>query len=104
MLKLDTLESRSIKSDVVLFYKVINNLTNLNVSTSFRFTHSFRGHNLHLYHFYYRTDVRKYFWSNRIVSLWNNLDIKIVNSKTLSKFKFYMSNHYVCGRGSFYCA
>ena len=102
-LELQTLESRRIKADVILFYKVINELCSLNVQNSYKFAQTYRGNDLNLYHFYSRTDIRKFYWANRIVNLWNSLSNNLVNSTSLSYFKDHINSIDVCGRGSFYC-
>ncbi len=58
-LQLDSLEVRRIKADLILYYKVINNFTQIDTANSIRHKHSFRGHNLNLYTFYCRIDIRK---------------------------------------------
>ncbi len=86
-LQLDSLEVRRIKADLILYYKVINNLIQIDTANSIRHKHSFRGHNLNLYTFYCRTEIRKYFWCNRLVSPWNSLYCSIVNAASLCQFK-----------------
>ncbi len=82
-LQLDSFEVRRIKADLILYYEVINNLIQIDTDNSIRHKHCFRGHNLNLYTFYCRTEIRKYFWSNRLVHPWNSLDCSIVNAASL---------------------
>ncbi len=97
-LQLDSLEVRRIKADLILYYKVINNLVQIDTANLTRHKHSFRGHNLYLYTFYCRTEIRKYFWCNRIVCPWNSLDCSIVNTASLCQFKnFYKMCHSMVG-------
>jgi len=36
-------------------------------------------------------DATKYFFSNRVINIWNNLPDMVVHSPTLSTFKRYLS-------------
>ena len=92
MLNLESLKSRRIKADLLLYFKVSNNLTCINISNCVRPYESSRGHNKHLYHFYSRTEARKNFWANRIVRFWNNLGSDIVNSRSVKDFKHKLRN------------
>ena len=49
--------------------------------------HSTRGHSLKLYANSNRLDIRKYFFSQRVVSVWNSLPEDVVVAGTLNKFK-----------------
>ena len=91
VLNLDTLESRRLKADIILCYKYINNYTIIDMENSITFYKAHRGHEKHLFTHYSRTDIRKYFWSNRIVKIWNNLSSEIINFK-ISKFKKAITN------------
>ena len=102
-MNLETLESRRIKADIILFYKVINNLTNLNIDDSYKFVDKFRGHNFNLFHMFSRTDIRKFSWANRIVNVWNNIESEVVNAISLYRFKKFIKKLNFKGRGSFYC-
>ncbi len=61
-LQLDSLEVRRIKTDLILYYKIINNLIQINTANSIRHKHILGGYNLNLYTFYYRTEIKKVFW------------------------------------------
>ena len=104
LLKLETLEARRIKSDLVLFYKMLLGKTDIHVNSSYQFVHSYRGHNKTLFLHYSRTDKRNFFWINRIVHHWNNLSYDIVNANTISNFKAKLQSVNHIGRGSIYCA
>ncbi len=99
----DSLEVCRIKADLILYFKVINNLIQIDTANSIRRKHSFRGHNLNLYTFYCRAEVRKKFWCNRFVSLWNNLDCSTGNAATLCQFKKLLQDAPLIGRVSKYC-
>lgn len=86
-LKLESLEVRRIRADLVLYYKILNNKIDVFIEKCISSYQSHRGHNHHLYHHYSRTEARKNFWANRIVKNWNNLRQDIVNSPSVSSFK-----------------
>ncbi len=86
-LKLESLESRRIKHDLCLFYKLVNNLVILDVHDSYSFRESYRGHSKMLFVNFSRTDKRKFYWINRIVEYWNSLSNDIVNAPSIAVFK-----------------
>jgi hypothetical protein len=61
ILKLESLESRRTKADLVLYYKVLNGLIYINTDKCIRTYNSYRGHSKHLFHFYNQTEARKKF-------------------------------------------
>ena len=77
----------------------MNGLTDIQMGNSFRYSHSSRGHDKNLYHFYSRTDVRKYFFANRIVNNWDKLSPEIVNASH-KHFKDAVYSMNFIGRGS----
>ena len=87
LLDLEMLESRRVKFDIILYFKVEKNLVYIDIAESLRPQFSHRGHNKNLYHFFSRTNVRKFFWSNRIVKHWNKLSSSTVNCKSVESFK-----------------
>ena len=89
LVKLDSLETRRIHSDLLFFYKLNFGKTSIDI-TSYRFTHSYRGHSKTLFLHFSAKDKRKYFWINRIVPYWNSLPNEIVNCNSLLAFKCKM--------------
>ena len=89
-LGLSTLRNRRIFLDLLLLYKIVFNLCSIPFDSLFTFAPSVRqtrGHNMKLFHRHARTDVFKFFYSNRIVSHWNNLGADIVNVGSYARFK-----------------
>ena len=84
-----SLEERRIFSDLILFYKVVNNLVDLDFGQFLSFTNSAitRGHKFKVNVQYCRTNVRKFFWSNRTAKIWNSLPERVVDITPLSAFK-----------------
>ena len=89
LLKLETLELRRLKADLILVYKIINGLVDLNFDDFFKLSSCTmtRGHSLRLVLPKVRLDVRKYFFSTRIVQLWNNLPETVVTAVSVSGFR-----------------
>ena len=46
-----------------------------------------RGHSKKICKVRFNTDVRKYFFSNRVIDKWNNLDQDTVDAPSLNSFK-----------------
>ena len=88
ILDLDSLEVRRIVFDLLLVYKIIHRLVDLEFDSLFQYnTTNTRGHEWKLAVKYSRLNCRKYFFANRIVNIWNSLDPFIVNADTFNIFK-----------------
>ena len=88
ILGLDSLEARRIHFDLVLVFKIINDLIDLKFEEFFEFSMaSTRGHDFKLNVKYSRLDVRKYFFCNRVVAIWNSLPPQTVEARSLYQFK-----------------
>jgi hypothetical protein len=91
-LNLESLESRRVKNDLLLAYKIIHNLVDIDCSKHFNFN-KFGGHNLrrHSLHIASKsppsTICRQNFFSQRIINHWNALPSNVVTSPTLEIFK-----------------
>ena len=46
-----------------------------------------RGHGLKLRKLRFGTDLRKHFFSNRVVDVWNGLDNEVVSVDSVNRFK-----------------
>ena len=57
-------------------------------------TNSTRSHNFKLKKNSFNTNQYKYFYTNRIVNLWNSLPNHIVNSKSVNMFKNKIDKHF----------
>ena len=91
-LGLTTLEDRRIRGDLIEVFKLTHGLTNIDPSQFFEYAPvglgpATRGHNLKLSVPHVRLDVRKYFFSVRVIKLWNDLPADVVNSANLNIFK-----------------
>ena len=94
-LGLETLEKRRLLADMVEVYKIVHGLS---CSDSSRFfvenqLSSTRGH---LFKFFLpasRLDVRRHFFSVRVVEVWNGLPNDVVSSSNLKSFKKGLAQH-----------
>ena len=90
---LDTLEIRRIKYDLILIFKIIHNLIDLQFDGFFPISPSLKLYQLkrHKLHLNMPTPpatlTRLNFFSYRTISTWNNLPSEIVMSKSLVLFK-----------------
>ena len=92
ILKLESLQSRRVKRDLVYMYKIIHKLVDVNFADFFEFSnfngHCLRRHNLHLLRKKpAKTQVRNNFFSVRVIKMWNDLPADTVNSQSLAIFK-----------------
>ncbi len=102
-LKLEMLEERRIKADLVMYFKCMNNFTEFCTNDIFRYNGTRRGHDKQLFVFYSRTEKRQFYWSNRLVSNWNRLPQIVVNNTSVYGFKRSLRMVNFIGRGSAYC-
>ena len=83
LLGIKSLEERRIFFDLLFLFKVIMGHTDLNPDSFFQFnTNPTRGHGLKIVGTFARTNIRKYFWPNRVVDIWNNLPTDIINQRS----------------------
>ena len=93
ILDLDSLEVRRKALDLLLVYKIIHRLVDLEFDSLFRYnSNNTRGHEWKLAVNYSRLNCRKFFFANRIVNIWNSLDPFIVNAESLNIFKSRVYN------------
>jgi hypothetical protein len=89
-LQLDSLQCRRIKADLITCHKILNGLVDSDIASAFGYSpYNFtRGNSLKLakLHSSY-TERDKYFFTNRIVNIWNSLPDSIVLSSSVSSFK-----------------
>jgi len=90
---LTTLEQRRERGDAIEVFKMMNGFTHVNISDFFNFTSQRHDTstrsvtNKLLVPEKCRLDVRKHFFSNRIVQIWNELPLEVRESETINCFK-----------------
>jgi len=95
ILKLKSLEYRRLEFDLYMCYKILYNLVDLDANSFFtrdNYTYATRGHSLKLRHQNYSCDSRKYFFSLRVVNVWNSLPENIVTANSIDSFKNRLSS------------
>jgi hypothetical protein len=95
-LGLTTLENRRIRGDLIEVYKILNQHENVNSAQFFQPTDyiGLRGHSQVLQVHRSRLNVRKYFFSNRVITLWNSLPQHVINARSINEFKNHYDHYY----------
>ena len=95
ILKLETLKSRRTKFDLIMLYKIINKIVDVDFDKMFELSslggYALRRHSLHLNRVSSQSECHKNFFSNRVIGDWNALPENVVTSPTLSIFKRKLS-------------
>ena len=73
-LNLESLESRRVKADLVLLFKIIHGFVDIEYSAMFdiQFDRTTRGHDLRIRKCHSNVDARKFHFRNRVIDAWNN--------------------------------
>jgi hypothetical protein len=93
-LEMKTLESRRLREDLLLAYKILFGLVDTNpqdVSTIANSGYDTRGHKYKLLASHSRVDVRKYFFPERVIPVWNNLAATETDFVNLQAFKYFIA-------------
>ncbi len=87
-LDLPTLKFRRLRGDMIEVYKILlgvyDNDAALNLPRSVGST---RGHNHKLFHQRTNKDIRKHYFTNRVVKVWNSLPKDVVDAPSVNSFK-----------------
>ena len=88
-LNLWTLEERRNRADLIELFKMYKGLSGIKLETMFdpAVDSRTRGHSLKLMKHRSHLDLRKYFFSERVVNRWNELDEYTVSATTVNMFK-----------------
>jgi len=88
-LSLWTLEERRNRADLIEMFKMLRGKSCPNFDSSFERSKnlSTRGHSVKLTKHHCTTDLRNYFFSERVIDRWNMLTEDCVSSCTINKFK-----------------
>jgi ribonucleases P/MRP protein subunit RPP40 len=87
--KLDSLEKRRVRGDLIETFKIIKGISGIRIDKLFITSHTqnLRGNNFKLYKGNCRLDQRKYFFSQRIVDRWNRLPNYVIEAESVNQFK-----------------
>lgn len=89
ILRLNTLEERRNRADLILLFKMYKELSRPPFESLFQLTNQdkTRGHTLKLTRHCTNRDVRLYFFSERVIDSWNQLDQSVVDAGCVDTFK-----------------
>ena len=87
-LKLTTLEIRRTRGDLIEVIKIFKGFDQIDSGRFFEVVESCtRGHKMKIFKKGCHLDCRKYFFSNRVVNLWNKLPGYVLACDTIETFK-----------------
>jgi len=89
-MKLCTLEDRRNRHDLIEVFKICNGLSTIRLNELFTLDDNIegtRGHYWKLAKFRCTRDCCKYFFSNRVIIRWNQLDQRAVGASSINSFK-----------------
>jgi len=89
-LGLTTLEERRRRGDLIEVYKILSGKERIEADQFFKPApkeHDLRGNSMKLYQQRSRLDIRKHFFSQRVVASWNRLPQDIISAPTTNTFK-----------------
>lgn len=86
------LEKRRARGDLIQVFKIIKGIDKVDYRQFFEITdsnrsHKTRGHNLKIIKVGCKSDIRKHFFSQRVVNAWNGLTQFVVDADTIDSFK-----------------
>jgi hypothetical protein len=95
-LGLYSLEQRRLRGDLIETYKLLHGKENIDFQQFFQLANQSgrRGHSLKLYKQQCRLDVRKHFFSQRVVNTWNALPSNVVSAESVNAFKSLLDRHW----------
>jgi ribonuclease P/MRP protein subunit RPP40 len=84
-----TLVYRRHRGDMIEVYKIKNGYYNDGCTVKLKLSQNTitRGHRFKLAHSHTHLDIRKHFFTNRVVSLWNELSDDVISAQTVNSFK-----------------
>jgi hypothetical protein len=86
-LNLESLELRRKAADLVLLYKLVHTSPYSDNLFTFASSSRTRGHNLKIMSQHVNLNIRKFFFTTRVVEEWNSLPSHIVNATSVKSFK-----------------
>ena len=94
LLHLQSLEHRRLLFDLIFCFNIVRGFTALSFNDFFSLSQntSTRGHTFKLVVPIAKTNTRKYFFSSRIVPIWNSLPQQFVSAPSTAKFKSLITN------------
>ena len=91
-----TLEKRRQRGDLIEAFKIMTGKEQVDSEQFFQksnTSHNLRGHSMKIMVKRCRTDIRKFFFSQRVVQHWNGLPQQIVDATSVNSFKNHLDKH-----------
>ena len=95
ILNLKSLEHRRLVADLVMVFKIINKLVDIDADLFFTFKparYNLRGHCQTLVRPKSVSNTASNFFTSRVIRLWNALPITVISSSSVGMFKFQINN------------
>ena len=94
-LNLTTLETRCLRADLIEVYKIMHGIDGLKITDFFDLLQGgrTRGHNFKIFKKAFRTNKKKYSFSNRVIERWNLLPEGMVSAININSFKNLLDHH-----------
>ena len=90
-----TLEMRRRRYDLIETFKIIKEIYAVDKEKFFKMRNNqTRGHNQKIYKQHSRLNLRKYFFTQRVVNDWNQLPEEAVNATTVTQFKTVIDSEF----------
>ena len=86
-LKLPSLSHRRRRGDMIDAYKYLTGIYDTQHNLFSKSQRRSRGHRMKLDKKFSRLDIRKHFFSNRVVDMWNSLPDSVVSAPSVNSFK-----------------
>ena len=96
LLELPSVEERRVRGNLIEAFKLLKGIAKLDYSLFFKLSgdSTVRGHTYKIIKNSFRLDVRKNFFSNRVVDAWNELPQYVVDAETVNSFKTRLDKFY----------
>ena len=90
-----SLQKRRLRGDLIETFKIIKGIDKVDADKFFRKSSSVtRGHSQKLYKLPFKSDLRKYSFSQRVIDDWNRLPGELVEVSTVNEFKTRLDRHF----------
>ena len=89
LLELPSLEERRVRGDLIKAFKLLKGIAKLDYSLFFKLfgDSKVRGHTYKIVKNSFRLNVRKNFFSNRVVDAWNELPLYVVDAEIVNSLR-----------------
>ena len=94
-LNLFSVKGRLLRHDIIMYWKIFHELSSISRDQVFPspFMGNTRGHTFKIFHTRSQIEVRRRFFTMRIVNLWNNLPSDLVLCDSITSFKQLLEDH-----------